>query len=384
MNSVGIVTWYWGNYGSILQALAMQMAVQEMGYDCEIIQHHVNGTKKEQLNYRIKHDGLVKTTGYIIQRLKAHVNPKEEMALIQRRQNSFNSFIDENLNISIKTFQNDSYRDCTQYQTYICGSDQIWNPNFTFLSPFYWLSFLPNEKNLIAYAPSMGNGRLMKQDEDIIRGYLQKLDYVSVREEKSAEILRRIAPEKNIQTVCDPTILIRAEQWKSFIKEMPTTERYLFAYIIRGNKDQRLYVREIANQFGLQLVVYPYLEGNAIEDDELNWGDIRIFEDTPFDFLTRIYNAAMVITDSFHCSVFSMLFHKNFYVIKKFNDTTSQFTRLENLLTICKQKNRIISTGDIICYLNDDYLECDKAIEDIRTTSKLFLERALSGVEEQR
>lgn len=377
MDKVGIVTWYWGNYGSILQAYALQRAIESLGYKCEIIQHHINGDIKTQLKYRLSHEGFVSTCKYFLNKIVAKSGAKRQRELLLKRNQRFKDFISKNLKLSQTNYSNSDYKNCLDYDIYVCGSDQIWNPSFTFLSPFYWLAFLPDGRRLLSYAPSMGNAKLTGTDVVIVSKYLRKIDFISVREEKSAEMLRKIIPDLDIFTVCDPTLLIQADEWKKIIPPKHISERYLFAYLIRGNREQRELITNVAKKYGLRLVVYPFLEGNKFEKDELDWGDVRCFDDNPFDFLSKIMYADMVITDSFHCSIFSILFHKEFYVLRKTDDTTNQFNRLEYVLDLCGHSQRIID--QIYGFVRSDccFSESDRAIDSIRKKSWNYLQKAL-------
>ena len=127
---------------------------------------------------------------------------------------------------------------------------------------------------------------------------------------------------------------------------------------------------------GLRLMVYPSLEQSTGAEC---WGDVNIFDDDPFDFLNRIREADVVITDSFHCSVFSLLFHKCFYVVKKAGRESSQFLRLEHLLSSCGVINRVI---DIHSTITKDMYDCDKvdsAIAVEREKGLRFLREALEA-----
>lgn len=130
---VGIVTWYWGNYGSILQAYALQNAIKSIGLECEVIQHHVNGNIRMQIRYRILHQGILNTLKYYLNKsiAKLQVHNKKEITL---RCNALNDFIEKNIKLSSQIYNNKNYSDCQNYKYYVCGSDQIWNPNFTFFS----------------------------------------------------------------------------------------------------------------------------------------------------------------------------------------------------------------------------------------------------------
>lgn len=223
----------------------------------------------------------------------------------------------------------------------------------------------------------MGKTVLRKSEEKMIAKYLQSFKAISVRESKTSTLLNKILSKDKVITVSDPTMLIKADIWKEKVPSRRIKEKYLFAYLIRGNKEQRDYISTIAKQRKLVLVTYPYLEGNYINKEEKAWGDIRCSSDDPFDFLEKIFNAELIITDSFHCSVFSLLFHKDFYVLKKTNDTTNQFARLDQLLTLCKETKRIQKVGEDISIINDDFKESDQAINKIRMESIQFLQNAL-------
>ncbi len=375
MRKVGIVTWYWGNYGSILQAYALQQTVESLGYDCDVIKHHVTENRRKQIKYRVKHNGVLNTIRYYfsqgISKLAGHKDKERN-----KRISTLDAFVNKKLKLSEKKYDNSDYKQCNGYDIYISGSDQVWNPDHTFLSEFYWLNFAEPTSKRIAYAPSIGNPRLFDEDKAKIKKYLGAFAAVSVREALGTDILNGILGEDRVITMTDPTMLVPADEWEAVLPEKTVNSPYMFAYILRDTSEQRKYIKEIAKSMGLRLMVYPSLEQSTGAEC---WGDVNIFDDDPFDFLNRIREADVVITDSFHCSVFSLLFHKCFYVVKKAGRESSQFLRLEHLLSSCGVINRVI---DIHSTITKDMYDCDKvdsAIAVEREKGLRFLREALEA-----
>ena len=375
MRKVGIVTWYWGNYGSILQAYALQQTVERLGYSCEIIKHHVTENKRKQIKYRVKHNGILNTTKYYFsQGISKFLVQKDKER--NKRCITLDEFVNEKLKLSEKRYENSDYRQCNGYDIYICGSDQIWNPDHTFLSEFYWLNFAEPTSKRIAYAPSIGKPRLFNEDKAKIKKYLEKFTAISVREALGTDLLNGILGESKVITMADPTMLVTADEWKSVLPENTVNVRYMFAYILRDTNEQREFIKETARSMGLKLIVYPSLEQKTGSE---SWGDVNIFDDDPFDFLRRIQGAEIVITDSFHCSVFSLLFHKCFYVMKKASHESSQFLRLEHLLSSCGVVDRVV---DIHSTITKDMYDCEKvdlAIAVEREKGLRYLREALDA-----
>lgn len=374
MKKVGIVTWYWGNYGSILQAYALQKTVEKFGYNCDVIKHHVTENKRKQIKYRVKHKGILNTIKYYYVQGTSKLSAQKDKER-NKRSITLDKFVNEKLKLCEKEYKNSDYKQCNGYDIYISGSDQVWNPDHTFLSDFYWLDFGEPTSKRIAYAPSIGNPRLFDKDKAIIKKYLEKFTAISAREARGADLLNGILGENKVITITDPTMLITANEWESVLPESKVNSPYMFAYILRDTSDQRKFIMETAKSMGLKLVVYPSLEKAGAE----SWGDVNVFDDDPFEFLKRIQGAEIVITDSFHCSVFSLLFHKCFYVMKKSGYESSQFLRLEHLLSSCGVMNRVI---DINTRITNDMYDCEKvdsAIEAERDKGLRYLRVALDS-----
>ena len=181
MKRIGIITWYWGNYGSILQAYALCEYLSMQGFDCEVVRHHVNGDFRTQVRYRLSHDSLSSNAANIKNKAAGMIYGRIQKDERAERMRTFERFVEENLRLSERAYTNQDYAECTDYDAYICGSDQIWNPSFTFLSPFYWLAFLPEGKDAIAYAPSLGTAEFGNDDRETVKRYLLRFKAISCR-----------------------------------------------------------------------------------------------------------------------------------------------------------------------------------------------------------
>ncbi len=381
MKKVGIVTWYWGNYGSVLQAYALQKAVSKIGYNCETIQHNVNGSNKTKILYRIKQFGLFKTLKFYLNKIAVMLSKKNknELIYISKREKILDKFIDENLKLSSIKYSNDNFNCCNQYDVYICGSDQIWNPNLTFLSDFYWLNFV-NGKTKISYAPSIGSQGIPNSYKEKVKYMLSDFKTITVREKASEIILKDIVPNKDIVTVLDPTMLLEKDYWESLLPNRSIESDYIFVYLLRANEEQLNFVNDIAEKLGLKVAIYPLLERTNHCELEYIYGDYRIYDDTPFDFLEKIKNAKVVITDSFHCSVFSIIFHTNFFVLKKSNDKDGQLVRVTNLLELTEQDFRLIDVNTDIekVEVKNSFVRSDIIIEQKRKECLELLKNSLN------
>lgn len=380
MKKVAIITWYWGNYGSILQSYALSKLVESLGYECEVLDCDISTPIIKICNYRLKRYRVLGLFGFFISKLQRIYKSKKYSNYTRLRDNACDIFTKKHIKLSQKNYSNSNYKESVgKYDVFICGSDQIWNPDLTYYSDWYWLGFVPKDKIKIAYAPSMGAKSVKQEDKRAIAKYLESFNAISVREETSKKLLENVYSSENIEFVVDPTLLHPKEFWDKLESNKNIKERYLFAYILRGNYIQLEYIKGIAKKLNLKLVTYPYLETQYSNSSQTTFGDMQIFDDTPADFINRIRNASLIITDSFHCSVFSIIYHKDFYVLRKANDKTSQFGRLDNLLTMFGQSERIISEYDSFNLKNVSYEGVDEILKQRRESSISFLRNAING-----
>lgn len=374
---VGIITWWRNNYGSILQALALQQKLNQYNdLQYEIIcQFGKKSTSVDNVFDKIKSVGLAETCKRVFW--------KVAFKGLRLRNKKMQQFVDENLKVSNKQYNEHDIADSNKYyDTYICGSDQIWNPDLVPTDSMYWLPFVEKGKNKIAYAPSFGASTVTEKQKEQIKANLSTFKAVSCRENSGARTINQIIGEKKCEAVLDPTMLIERDYWDTISEDKIYDEKYIFAYMLRGTAAQRKYIEKIARERNLKIVSIPFLDYEKIDPYDLKFGDYKLWDANPAEFISAIRHAEYVFCDSFHCIVFSILYHRPFFVFPKVGADgkvkKSQISRMTDLLELAEIKNRILldnEEADLDAEI--DWNNSDKRIQKARCDSERYLEQAL-------
>lgn len=212
----------------------------------------------------------------------------------------------------------DKYINQHRYRFFIDGSDQIWNPDFAG-DDYFFLDFVEPEKR-IAFAASMGYETL--RDDVLTRyaKYWKQMRYISVREQSAADLIEQ-ATGRKADVFLDPTMLLARAEWEEIEKKpkFRLPEKYILCLFL-GDAPENI-ISKYQKIYGMEMV---RLEDKRYPDYYLAG---------PSEFIYLIEHAELILTDSFHCTVFSIIFHKDFYVFKREDGTeNNMFTRLQNLL----------------------------------------------------
>ena len=359
---IATVTWYTGNnYGSTMQSYALQTILKEKGYDCDILAY--KPTKIKNWMLKIKNHSVKATIDYKINELyvkfksnKSHIS---NMYLFDEFRNKYQTFTRPcSTKIDLKEIS-------TEYDFFICGSDQIWSPFY--FDQTYYLNFTSRKKR-IAYAPSFGVNDLTKQRAKEIKELLEGFEEISVREEQGKKIIWKYCNRK-ARVVLDPTMLLPPKHWESLASDdYCGNDAYIVCYFLRSNSKYQKFIKNIASEKNLKIKLIPMVKG----DYDL---DYSIKEPIgPEQWLGLIKNARFVVTDSFHCTVFSIMFKKDFASFRAFSDANerSQNSRIDTLLKMCNFEDRIISDETTSISTIDEerfnfahQIIHDKSIEDI-------------------
>lgn len=302
------------NYGANLQCYALWRFLVNQGYDCEVIDLHRPGAHLDYVpskryrrgrEVRISKFELLKNK--IRRALFGKEQPKEQYNVVARER--FKAFNNEmKLSIPFKSIDQ-LYETPPTYDVYIAGSDQLWNPLQPYCIEPYFLSFVtvPGAKK-ISYATSIGITELTNQEKKDFSVWLSDFAAVSVRETQAKKLLESFV-DFRVDVVMDPTFLLTPQQWKSIAVEPQQSEPYILLYMICMNSQLLEYSIKIAREAKLKLFVL-----NQLQPEPMNGDYIAIREAGPKEFLGYIGNADLVITDSFHGSVFALILGvKNFY-----------------------------------------------------------------------
>lgn len=364
---IGVITWWRNNYGSILQAFALQKVMNNFeNVECEIIsQYDRNPANRNNLIKKIKKNGISKTFKRSFWKF---CFPK-----MRERTATMNLFISRNLRISEKIYNERSiYESNKIYDGFICGSDQIWNPTLTKLDSMYWLTFVDTGKIKVAYAPSIGISNANPEEISKIRTNLSNFDGISCRELSGKNFINSILEDRKCLKVVDPTFLVDKKVWDDISKKRLISCPYIFVYFLRCGKSQKKIVEKFAKKRKLKIVTIPFLEPENANLFELKFGDIKAWNASPADFISYIRNAEYIFTDSFHSSVFSIIYNKEFYIFPKKGE--AQMERLISLLEENNIGNRIINKYEDIDSLNSiDWEKTNQCIIDNRKISFEYL-----------
>lgn len=265
-----------------------------------------------------------------------------------------------------------------RYSTVICGSDQIWLPSHA-IEKYYLLDFLPDSVKKVAYAPSFGVSTIPGIVRRNYKKALRQFDTITVREDAGAGMIKELTG-KDCPVVVDPTMLLTANQWVELlkIKQSLIHGKYVLAYFIGATKEHRKKAREYAQTHNMKLVILPDIDEIVAADME--YADVGLYDVGPDDFINLIKNAEAVFTDSFHGTVFSLIFQRNVYCFERFKKTNKNSTnsRIYSLLTKTHLKSRLIS--NLEADLPSDTIDYNSVLRDIdqlRAASVQIIEEAL-------
>ncbi len=373
MKAAGI-TWWRANYGSILQAYALQEYLNnEKKIDYEILcQYGKKIYSFTNLIDKIYNIGFVKTIKRAFCKLF--------LRKLRLRNKSMQNFVNSKLKISIREYNQKNIFEANKiYDAFFCGSDQIWNPTLTDLKSIYWLNFASSDKLKIAYAPSIGVSYLDDEQARIIQSNLKDFKGISCREADGTNLINSIIKNKKCINVLDPTLLVEKNVWDKLLENNDNKYgEYIFVYLLRGNKKERKFIEEFSKEKKLKIITMPFLEPEHLKLYDLKFGNIKIWDADPVDFIKLIKNARYVFTDSYHCSIFSTIYHKTFYLFPK--EGKAQMSRLENFQKMIGLTDRIIySYEDFDFNKKIEWNDIDKKIEVNRKISRKFIDDSLKS-----
>lgn len=337
---IGILTFHWAtNYGAVLQAYALQYYLISIGHEVDIIDYkpkQYDDTIYAFIRYR-------KFLG-----LKNYRNQK-------RKEGRLSEFRKKYLKLSNRFWTQKALNSAIgQYEVLITGSDQIMNPSFLRYgekgkkSSVYFLDF-KGDFIKIAYAASFGCTSYPTELLNDLTGYFEDFKAISVRENSGKEIVSA-AKYIGSQLVPDPTLLLKSSDYLQFI--VPSEDRKLFVYMLHGKVQK----------------ILPILNS----DYAVTFSNDESIE----EWLSSIYHAECVITNSFHCVVFCLLFHKPFRVVLDSLENVGMNDRFYSLLSRCNLTNRMQTFESMNLRdeaLNINWSRTDELISEFSNIGKDFI-----------
>lgn len=264
--------------------------------------------------------------------------------LIEKRKRVFDVYRADNLVLSRKMNSSDLHSVDLPYKQLVCGSDQIWNPDYNI--PSFFLNFGRKGCRKVIYAASIGKDYLSRHQKKIYSKLLEFPDCVSVREDSAQKLISNIT-KKNVELVLDPTLLHQQGYWMEKADDSSLKYRnYIFCYFLNLTDEKVKAANDFAKKNNCEIIAIPYLHNEMEKYSEKLNGKL-LSEVNPADFLNLICNAEAVITDSFHATVFSIIFQKDFWCFGRSAGTYSMNTRLHTLLGYVEMQDRMIAPEDL-------------------------------------
>lgn len=351
------------NYGGVLQNCALQQVLTKLG-------HEPITLEKNPIQY-ISHFRLILElpkrlfTKYILRKRKYIFSEQKKNKLVENESRILLPFIKKHINrVFVNSYENIDYK---QYNAFVVGSDQVWRLKYNGDNLYnMYLSFMPNKVKIkrIAYAASFGSSEWEYNDKQtsMCSKLIENFDAVSTREIDGVNLCSKYLGYNNAVYVLDPTLLLNKEKYLTLCKDIPTyDDNLLFAYILDINSETASKLNDIANAKGLTLKLVSAHHNCTLSMEE---------------WLAMFRDAKMVITDSFHGTVFSIIFNKEFYTLTNQSRGGSRFTSLLSQLSLSDRMFNTISNISIID--NIDWSIVDKKLSILKEQSLNFIKTNLS------
>ncbi|MDD5638817.1 MAG: polysaccharide pyruvyl transferase family protein [Candidatus Pacebacteria bacterium] len=356
IKKVGILTLPgYFNYGNRLQAYAAEEVIKNLGFDSHIlvIENIFSKPKNSKKNnilkliIKLRKIPIKEICPRALNKIKRTIFLYINKGIIKEREEIFKDFSKTYLK---EVFYNDTKKSLknlsNNYDFFITGSDQVWNPFWT--NSLYFLSFTNKDKR-IAYAASFGVSDIPRRYNNLYKNWLSGMKNISVRETAGSQIVYN-SIGKEVPVLIDPTLMLTKKQWFSISKRdtKRPEKNYILIYFL-GEKTRQKYKKQIK-----KIIKYSNLEVVSIADLK----DKERYKISPNEFIDYINSASLVLTDSYHGVIFSILMETPFIVFERtegVKNSKSMFSRIETLLQKFKLESRKINGIE----LNNQIFDCD-------------------------
>jgi len=357
------------NYGAVLQCFALQEYLKSIDVDVEVINYRIPEIDRVYKVDNVRKSKIRGMTRFkkLIKRMKVQLFEKWRI----EKFNNFERFINESLNTTkpfttLKDLRNADF----DFDIMFAGSDQIWNPQLTKrFEPAYFLEFGKKKTRRASYAASLGTDEIDPQFETLYKRYLKNLDFISVREETMVPTFQEMT-NKKVNRVLDPTLLLEKSQYEELMQDSKyKNDDYIYVHYIGKEEKVDELAEELSKKLGLP-IVHNRTEGTF--SNELG----SCYSESPEQFLSVIANAKYVLTNSFHATVFALVFEKDFITIPH----NKRPGRMKMLLEIADLENHLIGTVESLPELDTLTIDYKKVKENFKPDiefSKKYIDEAL-------
>ena len=372
MSKIGIITIHRiHNYGSVLQAYALQRVCEDLGYQVEMIDYVFPNT--------FQLDNKFQTAG--------DTQPNEPKWIkllfglsLMRQHKGIDSFVANYLHLSKESYTTpDALKyNPPHYDVYITGSDQVWSPRHTNGDPAFMLHFAPDDKLRIAYAASIGAGKIPAELQNRYREFLCRYKSLSVREASGKEIIKELTG-REAHVVLDPTLLLNKDAWNKIASEKRLVKQpYILCYYLNYSFNAFPYVDDLAKDIQRQTGYEIVRVARPPHSLQLCGSTYRIGA-SPEEFLALVRDAELVLTTSFHGTAFAVNYGKPVFTVVKARESGD--SRQMNLMKSLGLEDKVLTMNDAFPKVSSshyDYSMEQQRLDELRIESIQFLTKSLS------
>ena len=377
--NIGIISCYgWlrrtGNYGTLFQNMALQIALRRMGHQTTWL-----AVAPEQEG---EHKGILGKALYALAHPSSFIRKVAEVKHAKVREMFYakhprhiNMFLDTYVNhspyLSLAELRSQGYLD--GLDAYIVGSDNVWAT----VNPDYFLSFVPAETPKLAYAASAPWERLPEEWSQEAGPYLESFRSISVREDAGLGWIQKAG--YNAELVLDPSLLLTKDDYLPFCEESRNGTNAAVTYIVNSSDSLQLFLpelREEANTLGVPLKIAALQGAEFAIPEDIYWSP------TPGDWLKAFSEAPFVVTNSFHGLAFSIIMQRNFVLLPQLGRYGNANSRFSSLLHLLGLENRILDRpGQLHSLLSRpvDWYYVQTKLNEWRSISRRFLNSGLTA-----
>ena len=334
MARIGILTYHFvPNYGAAMQAWGLQKALEALGHEAFLIDYRPSHLTTGGM-FHFPKDAWSRRANLVIAYQKA-MALKRLLRGDGGKHAKFEAFHAEHLNIegSIYKSNKELRLEPPIADAYICGSDQIWNASEQYgIDSSYFLDFAPAGIKLISYAASFGRPVVHARFRDRTSELISKIDAISVREQSAVGIVNSLC-ERDATWVPDPTLLPDDGYPEAIVPSV--VGDYLFSYTLRSRELVAQVEDALARELGLEVVSPAKLAVSGVGAP------------SPLEWLGYIKSAKCVITNSYHGTLFSIIFRRPFVFVGLSGSKSGYNERAKSLLSRLGLTDRMLNDGDL-------------------------------------
>lgn len=367
------------NYGTSLVGYALVKKIQQLGYDTAIINYVRRYSFKEKLSIGWNQFRILGLKLFRSHLVKISNNPNYINGIKIRTQ-----AVEAYKSKKLLPFFHDYVgyeslkKGSKEYEIVVVGSDQVWLPT-GLKTGFFNLLFVDDDVRKVSYASSFGVNEIPKFQRKETARFLKRFYRISVREQNGKDIIDSLF-KNEAKVVADPTMLLDRNEWDDEVKNsnINTSKPYIFCYFLGSNQEARKAANKLKEKTGYKIITIRHMD-EFVEDDEL-FGDEAPYNVDPDDFVNYIKNAEYVLTDSFHCSAFSIQYQKKFMTFYRFAEGTKggRNSRIDSLFNILGIPKEHIYQGDVMKVDSViDWKSVNEKLCNFRNESIEYLKEAL-------